>query len=129
MNVFGPDKMKVVTILLNQADWGCILQDGRELDGSLKEFLLRHIVYRTDPEIQNHYTLTHNWMSNCMHSKIDDLRTWDNVVDHTYYTVRTVSGLEDTLLVPYQNMSHWSIYIVEDSQTIHIDTLNMHHDD
>ena len=66
MLVFGPDKRKAVTISLNQADWGCILQDGRELDGSLMDFLLRHIVYRADPEVRQHYALTHNWMSNCM---------------------------------------------------------------
>ena len=48
---------------------------------------------------------------------------------YIYRTVRTVSGLEDTLVVPYQNMSHWSIFVVEDSQTIQFDTLNMHRDE
>ena len=64
-----------------------------------------------------------------MQSKLDDAKSWDEVVYYIYHTVRTVSGLEDTLVVPYQNMSHWSIFIVKDSQTIHIDSLNMHRDD
>ena len=101
MLVFGPDKKKAVTISLNQADWGCILQDERKRDGSLMDFLLWHIVYRADLEIRKHYTLTHNWMSNCMQSKINDAGTWDDVVDYIYRTVRIVSGLEDTLVVPY----------------------------
>ena len=90
-----------MTISLNQEDWGCILQDGRELDDSLMDFLLRHIVYRADPKVRQHYALTHNWMSNCMQSKLDGTSSWDEVVYYIYRTVHTVSGLEDTLVVPY----------------------------
>ena len=129
MLVFGPDKRKAVTISLNVADWGCILEDGRELDGSLMDFLLRHIVYRTHPEVRQYYALTHNWMSSVMQSKLDDAGTWDEVVYYIYRIVRTVSGLEDTLVVPYQNKGHWSIFVVEDSQTLQFDTLNMHRDE
>ena len=41
-----------------------------------------------------------------MQSKIDDAGTWDEVVDYIFRTVHIILGLEDTLVVPYQNMSY-----------------------
>lgn len=130
MLVFGPNKRKAVPVSLEQQDWGCVLQEAREAYGPFVDFLLRHIVYRAESPIMEQYHLTHYWISSAIQEKLEEKNmTWGDLLLFVYRILRTESGTENTLIVPYQYKSHWSIFILEDEVTWHIDTLNYHTDD
>lgn len=129
ISVFDPDVTKAVGLPISYDDWGCIIQEERELDRSFMDFLRRHIVYRADPSIRCQFHLTYNWIAHAMEMQLTEKKmTWDAVVVYIYRTLRIAEGRVNTLVVPYNNKGHWSLYIVEEYRTWYIDTLSIHND-
>lgn len=129
---FGPDPRKYVTMTLSQKDWGCILGEKKEMDGSILDFTLHHLLYRAEPEVRSMYHLSHNWIANTTQMMMDDkANDWEIVIDAVYRSLQSGSGsaTHTTLILPFHDRSHWSIFIVEEDVTYHIDTLNYHRDD
>jgi len=55
--------------------------------------------------------------------------TWEILLDKLYRTLQSEKKTENTLIAPFHDRSHWSIVIVEEHVTYHIDTMTYHTDD
>lgn len=111
----------------NEADIKTLFNDKEYLEGTHLDILARHIFYRAPLEVRRQYHITHNWISAVLHyALIESGRTWDTVVDVAWRHIQSSSNTENTLIVPYHDRDHWSYFIVEDSWTLHIDSLQIH---
>lgn len=127
--LFGPDERKCAGLPLTSKEWKCVVGEMEEMDGSFLEIVLKHIIYRCPRNISQHYHVGSNWLGRQMQNRLNsDKITWDALVRWAERALRTKEGDEDTLVVPFNDKSHWSIFVVEQAKTYHLDTLGILHD-
>lgn len=116
-------------ISIELKDWECVLEDKKEMEGCFLDLLLRHIVFWAAPNVREQYHVAHNWMSQEMQLFLDGRnKGWDDLVSWVARSVRSKTMTENTLIVPYNDRGHWSVFIVEEDWTYHSDTLSELHE-
>jgi hypothetical protein len=106
------------------SEWKCLLEDGAQMEGTFLDVVLRHCAFRVDHDVRCQYHFTHNWISRNLHMQLNtEGRTWDAVGALLSKVLRSSTGWENTLVVPYHNKDHWSIFVIELSRTYHLDLL------
>lgn len=128
LRFFGPDLRQAVDVSLALVDWQCVLNDKREMEGTFLDFLLRHVVYRAKESVRNQYCHTHNWLSATLQNYLADAeKDWDDVVNYLSRSFRTSNLSANTLIVPYHDRGHWSVFVLEKSRTYHADPAHQFH--
>lgn len=121
---FGGDARNIVTISLEQNRWRCVLQDEEEMDGSFLELVLKHIVLRAPRNVSSQYRIAGNWIGRNMQMRLNNRRvTWDSIVHWAVKAICGPEGSEDTLVAPFHDKDHWSIFVVEIDATYHLDSI------
>lgn len=124
MDFFGGDARNVVTISLEQNRWRCVLQDEEEMDGSFLELVLKHIILRAPHHVRIQCRVAGNWIGRNMQMQLNNRSvTWDGIVQWAVKAICGQKGSEDTLVVPFHDKDHWSIFVVEVDATYHLDSI------
>lgn len=116
--LFGGDNRRCVGIPLTRGPWKCVIQERQELDGSFMEMLLKHIVYRSPMVLSAQYYVACNWLGRGMQKRLNGAGvTWDSLVEWTVRALSSKRCEENTLVVPFNDKSHWSVFVVERGKT------------
>jgi hypothetical protein len=130
IRLFGGDHRKVVDLSLCMSEWKYLLEDGAKMEGTFLDVALRHCAFRADHDVRCQYHFTHNWISRNLQMQLNtEGRTWDAIGAWLSEVLRSSTGWENTLVVPYHDKDHWSIFIIELSRTYHLDPLHGLHSD
>lgn len=125
---FGAEKTRAATISLSRREWLCVLKDEEEMEGSFFEFLIKHVAYRTPEALLVQLRVVSSFMVSALQLHIKTPRvSLDEVVGWIAKWMTRGSGRENTLVVPYGDDCHWSIFVVEKSRTYHIDPIPGYH--
>jgi hypothetical protein len=106
------------------SEWKCLLEDGAQMEGTFLDVVLRHCAFRADHDVRCQYHFTHNWISQNLQMQLNtDGRTWNAVGAWLSKVLRSSTSWENTLVVPYHDKDHWSIFVIELSRTYYLDPL------
>jgi hypothetical protein len=124
IQLFGGNHRKAVDLSLYMSEWKCLLEDGAQIEGTFLDVVLRHCAFRADHDVRCQYLFTHNWISRNLQMQLNtDGRTWDAVGAWLSKVLRSSTSWENTLVVPYHDKDHWSIFVIELSRTYYLDPL------
>jgi hypothetical protein len=113
-----------VDLSLALVDWDCVLTDKSEMEGTFLDVVVRHVVFRANPEIRCQYHFASNWISRQLQLQLNDnAQTWDRIGAWLTKVLRSSTGSENTLVAPYHDKGHWSLFVVDSSRTYHLDPL------
>ncbi len=127
---FGKEPLKSCSVYLGKEQWECVTAEKRELEAEWFGFLLRHLCYRAPETLssQLHVTSPDNsvWLQAMVLER--EGMTLDELVDRFAHRIRSPTGAENTLIVPYGDRGHWSLFVVEKDRVYHFDPLPGIHD-
>jgi hypothetical protein len=113
-----------VDLSLALVDWNCVLTDKSDMEGTFLDVVVRHVVFRANPEIRCQYHFASNWISCQLQLQLNDnAKTWDRIGAWLTKVLRSSTGSENTLVASYHDKGHWSLFVVDSSRTYHLDPL------
>jgi len=92
------------------------------------DFYLQFMLQLKKHVVQKRYYIVHNWIVPILDlMRIDEGNTCEKVAQWGVRNLHSMTGLEDILVLPYNERSHWSIFIFEHNGTLDFDSIPKYH--
>lgn len=99
------------------------------MDGSFLEMVLKHVVYRSPSSMRDQYHVANNWLGRQMQNRLNGAGvTWDSLVAWSVRALTSGRPEVNTLVVPFNDKCHWSVFVIESGKTYHLDSLDLLHE-
>jgi hypothetical protein len=123
---FYPNKRRArVVVNLNAQSWDCAFVEKVKLSESFVDLVLCHIALWLPEVAATKYHVASTNIHGCMTAHLheqqqrDTLESWEWLGDMGHR--RLLSGHKDqnTVVVPYYDHGHWTLFVLEDAKTYH----------
>lgn len=126
---FGDDARIAVKIPVYVADWECVLKQKTCMNGQFVDFLLRHLVLRSPENVSRQYVVAESQVINVLTAHLQECSgDWEWLGRFGIRWLAGCSGGENTLVIPYCDKDHWTLFVVEEATTYHLGSLLNIHD-
>jgi len=110
-------------------EWASVLKPGAEMSGHFLDLLLRHLVLRAPAHVASQYHMAGSEMSAVFAQTMRGCGSdWEWLGDIGLRWFSSSGRTENTLVVPYLDHGHWTLFIVEKDVTYHLGLLLHLHD-
>jgi hypothetical protein len=123
---FYPNKKRArVVVNLNAQSWDCAFVEKVKLSESFVDLVLCHIVLRLPEVVATKYHVASTNIHRCMTAHLheqqqrDTLESWEWLGDMGHRWLLSSHKDQNTVVVPYYNHGHWTLFVLEDSKTYH----------
>jgi hypothetical protein len=83
------------------------------------DFYLQFMLQLKKHVVRKCYYIVHNWIVPILDlTHINEGNTWKKVAQRGVRNLRSTNELEDILVFPYNEKSHWSLFILEHHDTL-----------
>jgi len=124
---FGDDRRTVVAIDVRQEAWGSVLQEESELEGQFVHFLLMHLVLRSTEPVRRRYHVVSSKALSSFRSNAERRHDWEWLGDFGMRFMSNGFQEQDTVVVPYLDHDHWTLFIIGRDETYHVGcSLHLH---
>lgn len=123
---FSSDQRTRTCLSVEKANWDCFMKGGEKMEGPFVDLMLRHLVLRAPTEITDQYHVASQDIVGALvsHLHYETLSgckgKWEWLGDVGYRWLLSGKREQNTVVVPYCDKEHWSLFILEKDRTLHL---------
>lgn len=126
---FGNDPRIAVKIPVLVQEWECVLRPQACMIGPFVDLLLRHLVLRSPDHVARQYVVAESNVNTVLDAHILECNgDWEWLGSFGIRWLSGCNGRENTLVIPYCDKDHWTLFVVEQDTTYHLGSLLHIHD-